>query len=252
MVFHALVAAHPLPLHRAWPVIEKSAREAGVRTSWTRAHAGFEAALRRLVEHALSDPACTVVVDDLVAGGSPAADVAALAQLALQLLAPGIPDLYQGGEAWDRSLVDPDNRRPLDPAHRRALLARADAIDAVSAWSEPDHRAAGTPRLLLLRAALGLRHRQRAAVGPGPAGAYVPIQAAGPDRERVLAFGRGDRVAVVAARPGPGGRIEADAQVALPDGPWLDVLTGARHDGPTSFADLTALFPVAVLERAAP
>jgi (1->4)-alpha-D-glucan 1-alpha-D-glucosylmutase len=159
--------------------------------------------------------------------------------------------VYQGGETWDRSLVDPDNRRPLDPARRRTLLDEADRLDAATAWADPGHLTGGLPRLLLLRTALRARHRHLAAFGPGPAGRYEPMDVTGPDGARVLAFHRGDAVAVVAARPGPGARIEADATVALPGGRWEDALTGAHHEGAVAFADLTAAFPVALLERPA-
>src|SRR5690606_6142498 len=114
LALHVLVAGWPLDPERAWTVVEKSVREAGLRTSWVAPDEAFEAALRGVVDRALDDVAARAIVDELVAGTAEAADVAALAQLLAQLLAPGVPDVYQGGETWDRSLVDPDNRRPPD------------------------------------------------------------------------------------------------------------------------------------------
>lgn len=247
LVFHVVLGAHPMPLERAWPVIEKSVREAGVHTSWIRPSEAYEAALGAFVEGTLADPACSSIIGALVDRVAHAADAAALAQLAAQLLAPGVPDVYQGGEAWDRSLVDPDNRRGFDPGDRRALLAAAEQVDAAAAWSSTDHRASGLPRLHVLRAALGLRRRHPAAFGRD--GSYQPLLGTGPDAERVLAFVRGDAAAVVAVRPGPGASAAADAAVALPDGSWTDVLTGRSWSGEVDVAELTAAFPVALIER---
>jgi (1->4)-alpha-D-glucan 1-alpha-D-glucosylmutase len=247
-VFHLLVAAWPLELDRAWPVALKSAREAGVRTSWTRPDEAFEHDLRRLVEGALHDGAAWGVVDDLVQHHEIAADEAALAQLLAQLLAPGVPDVFQGGEGWDRSLVDPDNRRPVDPDERRALLTEAGTLDPADVWAKPELRRRGLPRTVVLRAALAARRRHAAAVGPGPAGAYVPIAAEGDDRHRVLAFGRGEpaELLVVVARPGP---APVDAVVVLPPGRWVDAITGTGVEGRVPVRDLLDAFPVALLER---
>jgi (1->4)-alpha-D-glucan 1-alpha-D-glucosylmutase len=248
LAFHALVAAWPIDGERAWTVIEKSAREAGLRTSWVRPHPGFEAALHDLVRRALDDPVARAVLDELVAVRADAADGAALAQLAVQLLAPGVPDVYQGGEAWDRSLVDPDNRRPPDPVRRAELVAAAGEVDAATAWARPELRRAGLPRTILLHTALGARRRHPAVVGPGPAGAYRPLVVDGPHASRVLAFTRGEpaRLAVVAVRPACA--VAADATVELPGGEWQDLLGGGSWHGRVELEKLLDRFPVALLE----
>jgi maltooligosyltrehalose synthase len=105
----------------------------------------------------------------------------------------------------------------------------------------------------LLRTALGVRRRQPAAVGSGDVGAYHPLGAEGSDAGRVLAFARGGPaledavVAVVAARPGPGAQIGADANVALPGGSWVDLVTGDQVDDRLDLAGRP--LPIAVLER---
>ncbi len=249
LVFHALVAAWPLDGARAWAAVEKSVREAGLRTSWVQPDPAFEAPLRRLVEHAVADPTARCVVDELVAQHEDAADAGALAQLLAQLLAPGVPDLYQGAERWDRSLVDPDNRRPPDPAQTAATVAAAAAIDAGAAWATNEHRRAGLPRAVVIRTALLARRRHLAAVGAGRAGAYGPLPVSGPHADRVLAFARGDdpRLAVVVARPGR--PATPDATVALPPGPWTSCFTGRPFEGEVALADLHSALPVALLER---
>jgi (1->4)-alpha-D-glucan 1-alpha-D-glucosylmutase len=248
LTFQALVGGHPMSLDRALAVVEKSVREAARRTTWTRPDDEFEAAIRRLVELAVEDPVCRAAVAGLVERIADAACVAALAQLAAQLLAPGVPDLYQGAEAWDHSLVDPDNRRPVDAGRRRRLLDLAAATDPVEAWADPGLRAGGLPRLVVIQAALGLRRRHPDAFGAGAGGAYCAIEATGPDAGRVLAFGRGGRVAVVVTRPGSGARLGADADVDLPPGTWRDVLTGASHHGRVAAGQLFGGFPVSLLE----
>ena len=177
LLFHVLVAGAPIELDRAWTVVEKSVREAGVRTSWTAPDAAFEADLRILVAAALDDVVARTTVLQLLEATSRAADVGALGQLLAQLLAPGVADLYQGAEAWDRSLVDPDNRRPPDPAVRRALLADAASITPPSAWADIEQRRRGLPRTVVLRTALSVRRRHPEALGPGPLGAHTGLPA---------------------------------------------------------------------------
>ena len=135
----------------------------------------------------------------------------ALGQLLLKLTVPGVPDVYQGDELVDLSLVDPDNRRPVDWDARRAALA------ALRDGAAP---ARETLKLHLISRALELRARRPDVFGPG--GAYTPIEA-GPD---VVAFSRGahaEVVVVVALRPGAGATA-----VALPAGEYRDVLDGER------------------------
>jgi (1->4)-alpha-D-glucan 1-alpha-D-glucosylmutase len=248
LLFHTLVAGWPLDESRAWTVVEKSVREAAVRTSWTAPDERFELDLRRLVTDAVSPGPAEQIVDRLCALVADAADTAALAQLLVQLLAPGVPDLYQGAEGWDRSLVDPDNRRPPDPTRRADLVRAAAAVAAPEAWSDTGHRAAGLPRTIVLRQALAARRRHAAAVGVGPAGAYVALDATGGDAERVLAFGRGEPAAlvVVVARP-PISPLEA--AIDLPGGDWTDVFTTTTASGRVEVDKLLHAFPVALLER---
>ena len=235
LVFHTLVGAHPLPLDRAWPAFEKSLREAKLQTSWTDVHEPYEACVREVVEQAVRDPELGRHVAALADRVRAAGQAAALAQLLAQLLAPGVPDVYQGGEGWDLSLVDPDNRRGITAERRRELLAAGRDTTVVQAWAAGDEAV----RAALVTAALDVRRRH-------PLDRYEPLTADGPDAERVLAFDRGGVVAAV-ARPGAGGRVEADATVALPEGRWLDVLGGGETEG---VLDLSSrALPVALLER---
>lgn len=155
-----------------------------------------------------------------------------LARKAIALLGPGVPDIYQGTEWFEDSLVDPDNRRPVD--YRRST----------------DH-----PKVRLVQAALGVRSTHAAAFGPD--GDYRPILAEGPASDHVIAFGRGvagdadPRVIVATSRfthsllPPDG----AKTMLTLPPGDWVDAVSGATHSGSVSIADLRAVAPVAILTR---
>jgi (1->4)-alpha-D-glucan 1-alpha-D-glucosylmutase len=189
----------------------------------------------------------------------------------LRLTAPGVPDIYQGTELLDLSLVDPDNRRPVDFARRRALLAglAADA-DGPPPWDAPDGRA----KLYLIRRALALRERDPALFADGD---YRPLAVSGPYARHLCAFARVHRdraLVVIAPRllagrvlegdPGTGSaalRTEpfadpgwAGTLVAVPGTVWKDRLGGGRLDAARSgdgqvlrAADVLRRFPVGLL-----
>jgi (1->4)-alpha-D-glucan 1-alpha-D-glucosylmutase len=226
-IYQTLVGAHPLPLERAWPVIEKSLREAKRRTSWVRVDEAYESATRRFVESILDDDAFVADLDRFVASIDEFGQINALSQVALRMLCPGIPDTYQGTELWDLSLVDPDNRRPVDYGERARALA------------------AGHPKLGLIRACLHLRRRHPSAFGRD--GSYAPLGVTGIDADRLIAFARGDAAVAVVPRLPAGGSPD-EAVVALPDGEWTNVLTGDTHSGAVSFGKLRGGLPLVVLE----
>ena len=200
-IYQTLAGAHPLPLDRAWSVIEKSLREGKRRTSWVRTNDEYETATRRFLESILADDAFVSDLDRVVAALVEPGQINALAQVALRMLSPGVPDTYQGCELWDSSLVDPDNRRPVDYRERAAALSAVDGVSAAESWAS--HRAEGWPKLALIRACLRLRRRHPDAFGRE--GSYDPLTVNGVDAHRVIGFARGDRDCCGAspARRGP-------------------------------------------------
>jgi (1->4)-alpha-D-glucan 1-alpha-D-glucosylmutase len=174
-----------------------------------------------------------------------------LSQLVLKLTIPGVPDIYQGGELWDLSLVDPDNRRPVDWSARRALLeAIGDGCvaDRAERWQDGGAKLSVTRKLLVLRRS----HPELLAEGD-----YQPLEVTGRSSEHLCAFmrSRGDARLVIAV-PRLVHRLYRDGaadwgatSLALPAGSWRDVLTGGRLDGDTGVpvSRLLADFPVAVL-----
>ena len=261
--------------------MQKATKEAKRHTSWVNPDPAYDDAILHFVTR-------------LLAPGSPflgasrpfreavarCGAVNSLAQTVLKMAAPGIPDLYQGTELWDLSLVDPDNRRPVDFARRRALLAdvarrAGESPDAselcrelLLAW--PDARI----KLYVIHRALTLRRARPRLFGLG---AYLPLTAEGPHAEHVVAFARqdGSDVAIAAvprltahlsdfgARAPIGREVWGDTSLPLGDlalaGTYRDRFTGRRlttgsdAGAPTLAAgDLFAILPVALLEREEP
>lgn len=248
LLLQTLVGAHPLSLERALAYAEKATREAKVMTSWLDPVPAFDDALRSYLEGVLGDAAFTAALEEVVAPLVEPGWRNSLAAQLVKLTVPGVPDLYQGTELWDLSLVDPDNRRPVDFDHRRSLLAELDALDVAALWAR---RAEGVPKLAISAAALRLRRRAPEVFGAGPSGAYEPLSATGAAADHVVAFTRGGRAATVVPRLVLG--LEAaggwgDTTIELPGGPWHDVVGGATFDGPTiRVADLLHPLPVALL-----
>jgi len=245
LFFQTVVGAWPIGVERAAAYAEKASREAKLRASWTAPDAAYDDALARFVRGSMGDGAFREVVEAFVAPLVDAGRRAALGQLALELTAPGVPDLYQGSELWQLTLVDPDNRQPVDYAACRRLLAEARDIDSATAWARRDE---GLPKLWLIRHALDLRGRHSSAFGPG--GAYRPLVAEGALADAVVAFERGAQVITVVPRLVR--RVErigwSDTRLGLPDGRWRN-LDGATHEGTTELSALLADFPVALLEQ---
>lgn len=176
--------------------------------------------------------------------------VNSLSQALIKLTAPGVPDIYQGNELWDMSLVDPDNRRPVDYDRRRKLLAEvAGGLEPEEVIRRSDE---GLPKLWLTRQALRLRRLRPGLFGPE--GDYRPIAAEGEKADHVVAFGRGDGAITVGVRlPLKLGGNWGETTIDLPEGKWSNELTGDAVDGGrVKLAGLLGRFPVALLSRGGP
>ncbi len=227
--------------------MEKAAKEAKVHTSWVDPVPEYDDALQGFVVAILDDDRFVADLEGflgehrLVERGR----ATSLAQTALLLTCPGVPDLYQGSELWDLSLVDPDNRRPVDYEQRRRLLDELAGAGPAQALACADD---GGSKLWLARRLL--HHRRRRPHCYGPAAAYRPLSVAGAKGRHAVAFARGDDLVVVVPRLVIGLDDWAGATVALPPGRWASVLDGsASVGGEVAVAELMARFPVAVLAR---
>ncbi|MGK7223366.1 malto-oligosyltrehalose synthase [Kocuria flava] len=246
LVLQAAVGAWPLDQERLTDYALKAAREAGASTAWVDGDEDFEARLTRFLDHVLHDPEMRAVVEGFAEHVTAAGWSNGLAAKLVQLTMPGVPDVYQGAELWAESLVDPDNRRPVDFEERARVLARLDAAAPGSDEARPAVGPDGAAKLLVTSRALRLR-RDRPELFTG----YSPLQASGPRAEHVFAFDRGGAVTVVTRLPlglaAHGGFTEET--LALPAGSWEDVLTARPHTGTVAVADLLSDYPVALLRR---
>ncbi|MCU1616748.1 MAG: malto-oligosyltrehalose synthase, partial [Frankiales bacterium] len=219
LVWQNLVGAWPLSRERAHAYVEKAAREAGTSTTWTDPDREFEERLHALVDAAYDDPATSAEIREVVDRITPFGRANSLAAKLLQLTMPGVPDVYQGTELWDLSLVDPDNRRPVDYDLRRRLLAELDD------GTVPEVDDTGAAKLLVVSRTLRARRDH-----PEWFDGYEPVTATGPGADHAVAFDRGGVVAVATRLPA--GLAAAggwgDTALRLPTGAWRDLFTGER------------------------
>jgi (1->4)-alpha-D-glucan 1-alpha-D-glucosylmutase len=206
MLYQALVGAWPPGAidqdftQRIEDYAIKAAREGKLETSWLNPNEAYESGLRGFVRAVLDRDRAGAFLETFENFARRMALLGALSsltQLVLKTTMPGVPDFYQGTETWDLSLVDPDNRRPVDFAARRAALdtsATSDWAELATSWTDGRIKLALTHRLLTLRNELPAVFRD---------GVYEPVEVTGPDREHIVAFRRSrgrDRVVVAVAR----------------------------------------------------
>jgi (1->4)-alpha-D-glucan 1-alpha-D-glucosylmutase len=274
LIYQTLLGAWPLEpweageydafVGRVQAYMVKAMREAKVHTSWTNPNDAHEQAVQGFIAAILDESTGGEFLADIRPLRQRVSHVGllnSLAQTVLRVTAPGVPDTYQGSELWDFSLVDPDNRRPVDYAKRRAMLENLNR-------GTPDVRELlrtkedGRVKLFVTSRTLACR-RER----PGlfSAGEYVPVEAVGERADHVFAFARrheGRTAVVVIPRliagllgsqaDVPVGPIWGDTRLALPDhlafGSLRNIFTGkSTSPRATDLSTLLAGFPVAVL-----
>jgi (1->4)-alpha-D-glucan 1-alpha-D-glucosylmutase len=245
LFYQTLVGAWPLSADRAAVYMEKAAREAKARTSWTRPDPAYEEALGGFVRDCLEDVEFRRDVAAFVGPLIEPGRITSLAQTLVKITAPGVPDFYQGTELWDLSLVDPDNRRPVDYELRRRLLSESEGLSAEDALARMDE---GLPKLWLIRRALCARRSHARAFGEGEPARYRALSATGSRANHVVAFQRGTEVVSVAPRLvlTLAGEWE-DTTLSLPPGRWRNDLSGEQVEGAVRVSELLARFPVALL-----
>jgi (1->4)-alpha-D-glucan 1-alpha-D-glucosylmutase len=245
LLYQILVGAWPIDVERATAYMLKAAREAKAHTSWTDGDEAYEQAIKTFVAGLLGDREAVADLEGFVKPLIEPGRINSLSQALIKLTAPGVPDLYQGNELWDMSLVDPDNRRAVDYGLRRKLLSElARGLTPEAILRRTDE---GLPKLWLTRQALLFRRRRPELFGPE--GAYTPIEAKGTKADHVVAFGRGAGCVTVAPRlPLKLGGHWGDTTVDLPGGKWSNELTGESTDGGRAkVGELLERFPVALL-----
>jgi len=238
LALQTALTAGPLDAARLHEFLLKAAREAAVRTSWADHDDDYEAALGEL--------AATLVAWRPLAGAIEAIDTdgraRSLALLAMRLTAPGVPDVYQGTEAFHFALTDPDNRVEPDHGALDALVSRAADVDGPAAWAEPR---APTARAVTIRRVLVARRTVGVLAG------YQPLTVVGPDAEQIVAFARTDAngTPVLITAVSRAGTTTIDATLPLPPGQWRLLLDDAAGTATTSLAlgPTLSAFPACVL-----
>ncbi len=210
-------------------------RESKEHTTWVATDQAYEDRVLALARATLAaeEGALATAIRQAVADSAGRIRALTLAQKLLQLALPGVPDTYQGTELVDLSLVDPDNRRPVDFADRRQRLARLDGGAAPQDLSDE--------KLLVTATALRLRRERPASF----AGDLTLLEVG----EELLAYQRNGDVLVLATRAPAADGTVPDRPIELPAGTWTDRLTGVSHTGPVTSDEVLARLPVALLVR---
>jgi (1->4)-alpha-D-glucan 1-alpha-D-glucosylmutase len=250
LYYQTLIGAWPLPIDRAQAYMLKAVREAKQQTSWVANNKDFEEALRMFIELTLNYAPFMREMNQFVARVQDAGRVNSLAQTLLKYTAPGMPDLYQGGELWDFSLVDPDNRRPVDYALRRRLLCELKQMTGNDVAAQVMRRAdEGLPKMWTIHKALEVR-RERPDCFDREA-EYTPIEVDGAKHDHVIAYLRGEDVVTIVPRLTV--KLDdswKDTIVVVPKERWRNRLTGGVvAGGVIPMKMLLKDFPVALLVR---
>ncbi len=243
LLYQAVIGSWPASRARLKAYAEKAARESGEVTGWWDPDVAFEAGTQSTIDAVFDDPELNALVDGFASEIAVAGWSNALSAKLLQLTMPGIPDVYQGSELWETSLVDPDNRRLVDFGERRRMLQSID--DAFAQGSLPAVDASGAAKMLVTSRALRLR-RDR----PDLFTRYTPMTAVGEASDHVIAFDRGGAVTVATRLPVG---LEArggwgDTLLLRHHGVTIDALTGRRFEGSMlRVRELLETYPVALL-----
>jgi (1->4)-alpha-D-glucan 1-alpha-D-glucosylmutase len=249
------IAEKPLDAlrQRIESAVIKSLREAKVHTTWASPEESYEGAMLGFVRRALDASRTNPFLEsfaEFVCRVAPLGIANSLVQTVLKLTVPGVPDIYQGAELWDFSMVDPDNRRPVDYAVRRSFLnagePRPPVAELLEKWPDGRIKQRIIADLLRLRAGYPLLFSE---------GTYEPVETSGPARDRVCAFIRrnGDLALLVAASLYPARQSEwAGTTLNLSEDSaraWHSVLSDGNHriEDPPAASRLFSSAPVAVL-----
>jgi (1->4)-alpha-D-glucan 1-alpha-D-glucosylmutase len=246
-LYQTMIGAWPISKERLTAYMEKATREAKQQTSWTQQNAEFEQALRTFIERILDSHEFVAELEELVERVRRAGYINSLAQTLVKYTAPGVPDMYQGGELWDFRLVDPDNRTPVDYELRQSMLNELKA--GMAAEDILSRMESGLPKLWVTHTALNLR--QRNPEWFGAEAEYTALTASGAKCQHVVGFLRGGRVITLVPRwTIKSGENWAGTSVDLPQGQWRNLLTGNLVNGGRMRVQvLLERFPVALLEK---
>ncbi|MCU1415042.1 MAG: treY [Microbacteriaceae bacterium] len=238
LLWEAIIGAWPASRERLHAYAEKAAREAGNSTGWTEPRENFEGRMHALIDAAFDDERVAAVISSILDLVEQPGWSNSLSAKLIQLTAPGVPDVYQGSELWETSLVDPDNRREVDFDIRRLYLA------AIEGGSHPPIDETGAAKLLVTTRALRLRRDH-----PELFTRYAPVEAFGSARKHLVGFDSGEVITLATRLPvGLARDGWADTTIALAGRPVTDVIADREYEGGVlHLAEVFARYPVALL-----
>jgi (1->4)-alpha-D-glucan 1-alpha-D-glucosylmutase len=239
VLYQTLVGAWPISTERLLAYMEKASCEAKQHTDWNHRNTQYDKALEEFTRAVVTNAEFVRDLEKFVASLADAAQTNSLAQTLVKLTAPGVPDLYQGNELWDFSLMDPDNRRPVDFELRKRLLDEARQLSAEESWKR---RPEGLPKMWLIRKTLAFRAKHPEIFN----GDYVPVFARGENAGHIVAFVRGEKAMTVVPRF-QSSRSGSLPSLSLPEGTWRNEFTGETFSGEIAADELLNSFPVALL-----
>ncbi|MCK9275758.1 MAG: malto-oligosyltrehalose synthase [Syntrophales bacterium] len=242
-IYQALTGAWPIDEERLFLYLQKAAREAKTHTSWLKHESEYEERLRDFIHDLYGNEPfkkeLRKFVEPLVGPGH----VNSLSQVLLKATIPGIPDFYQGTELWDLSLVDPDNRRPVDFEKRRFLLQEVQSLSAAEIMKKEE---TGLPKFYVMKKALDVRRENKDLF---ELSGYTALESEGERKKHVIGFLRGGTIAAVVPRlilnlNGAWG----STCIFLPEGKWNNIFTGeVLQGGAIPASVLFESFPVSLL-----
>jgi len=247
LLYQTLVGTWPITPERLVSYMRKAAREAKRHTSWLAPYVAYEVALSDFASAVLQHADFVQSLERFLVPVLRAARVYSLTQTLLKLTAPGIPDVYQGTELWDTSLVDPDNRRPVDFATRSKMLKELSR--GLSPEQIMERLDEGLPKLWVLKQGLALRRERPEMLTP--TASYEPIYVANDPLESVIALARhGECIAIGRRLVLASERNQRVPKITIPKGDWTCRLSGTKvGEGPIAISTLCARFPVALLVK---
>ena len=236
LLAQTLIGAAPIERERMQAYATKAMREASDQTSWTDPNEEFERLVHAAIDRAYDDGDTIERMRAILETVSRSGRSNSLGQKLVQLTMPGVPDVYQGTELWDDSLVDPDNRRPVDFTACAQMLQRTEA---------PPIDATGAAKLWVTTHALRLR-RDRPDLFTG----YLPVAAEGPAADHLIAFDRGGAITLATRLPrGLAAQGGWQDTVIHLDGTYDGLLRPGTFSGTVKVSDLLFNYPVALLVR---
>ena len=245
LLYQTLIGAWPIDRARCWQYMLKACREAKINTSWHEPNTAYEESVHGFVDGVFGSAGFLASLERFIEPLILPGRINSLAQILIKMVAPGVPDFYQGTELWDLSLVDPDNRRAVDFELRTALVERARLLSAADVLADWD---SGLPKLWMTTRVLGIRRERSDDFSDRSK--YQPLVAQGTHLGSLLAFRRGENlIAVVPRYTLTLGGEWTDTRLPLPGGLWRNCFTDALLQREVTPQLLFEDFPVALLIR---